>query len=290
MAAGAGRFAPSPTGPLHLGSLLAAAASFLDARRCGVAWRVRMDDLDTPRNQPGAEDAILRALEAHGLWWDGPVTRQSDNLDTYESALRDLQAQDLVFFCNCSRSSLSGYAVYPGTCRRFRSFRRGCAMRVLVNDASVEFDDLIRGHQEENLAASVGDFVVKRRDGVVAYQLATAVDDGSPDIGRVIRGNDLLMNTGRQLFLMDRLGLQRPAYGHVPILVNAQGQKLSKQTYATPLHEADAAANLERVLRCLGLAAAVDRAAGAACETLLEQAAVLWSPERLRSVEAIEIS
>jgi glutamyl-Q tRNA(Asp) synthetase len=289
VAAGAGRFAPSPTGPLHLGSLLAATASFLDARRCGVDWRVRMDDLDTPRNQPGAEAAILRSLEAHGLCWDGPITRQSENLDAYESALRELQAQGLLFFCDCTRSSLHGHLVYPGSCRRFRQFRHGCAIRVEVNDAVVEFDDLIRGHRRENLATSVGDFVVKRRDGIIAYQLATAVDDGAPDIGRVIRGNDLLMNTGRQLFLMDRLELQRPVYGHVPVLVNEHGQKLSKQTYATPLSAVSAAANLTRVLGWLGLGG-VAHGQTHDCETLLQHAVPLWSPERLHSVEAIEIS
>lgn len=289
MAAGAGRFAPSPTGPPHLGSLLAATASFLDARRAGVPWRLRMDDLDAPRNQPGAEGAILRALEAHGLWWDGPVTRQSENLEAYESALAELQTQGLVFFCDCTRSSLAGHAIYPGNCRDRREFRPGCAMRVRVGGYTVEFEDLIRGHQQEDLAASVGDFVVKRRDGIIAYQLATAVDDGSSDIGRVVRGNDLLLNTGRQLFLMDRLGLQRPIYGHVPILVNAQGQKLSKQTHADPLDPGSAAANLLRVLRWLGLAS-VDLAAESDCESLLRQAVRSWSPGHLRSVAAIEIS
>jgi len=289
MARGAGRFAPSPTGPLHLGSLLAATASFLDARSQGVPWRLRIDDLDTPRNQPGAEDAILRALEAHGLFWDGPVTRQSESLETYQAALAKLASQQLLFYCDCSRRRLARETAYPGTCRRYREPRSDCAIRVRVNESTVAFDDLVRGHTEENLASTVGDFVVRRRDGIIAYQLATAVDDGSPAIGRVIRGNDLLANTGRQIFLMEKLGLDRPVYGHVPVLVNSKGQKLSKQTHAAPLALRAAPGNLRRVLGCLGFPAA-ELPAEERCEDLMAWATKAWSLTFLPRRQAIEIS
>ncbi len=250
-AEGAGRFAPSPTGPLHLGSLLAATASYLDARHQGIPWRVRLDDLDHRRNAAGAEDSILRSLELHGLHWDGPVTRQSQCLDRYAGALTALAEQGQLFYCRCSRSMLRGLRTYPGTCRCQLEPLPDSAIRVRVDQAVVTFDDLIQGPQRLVLAES-GDFVVRRRDGIVAYQLATAVDDGAPDITRVVRGRDLLPATPRQIFLMQCLGAKVPVYAHVPLLRNRQGQKLSKQNHAAPLDDQAAAANLALVLRLLG--------------------------------------
>lgn len=250
---GAGRFAPSPTGPLHLGSLLAATASWLDARHVGIPWQVRFDDLDAPRNLPGAERSILIALERHGLHWDGPVVRQSDRLDAYRDALATLDARGELFYCRCTRSELKGLRVYPGTCRGERQPRSDRAARIRVGDAVIEFDDLIQGPQRQALADAPGDFVVRRRDGIIAYQLATAVDDGSPGIARVIRGRDLLPVTGPQIFLMQRLGLTPPVYGHLPLIRSQSGQKLSKQNLAPPLDNARAAENLTQVLALLGL-------------------------------------
>ena len=289
MTRGAGRFAPSPTGPLHLGSLLAATASYLDARIHDLAWLIRFDDLDAPRSQPGAEDLILRALEAHGLRWDASIIRQSENVDAYQAALAELAAMGLLFYCNCSRRSVAQKPVYPGTCRHRTSVTTNCAVRILVDDAVTEFDDLVRGFQREALARTSGDFIVQRRDGIIAYQLATAVDDGSPEIDRVIRGNDLLGTTGRQTFLMSKLGLQPPVYGHIPVLVNAAGQKLSKQAHAKPLGNDDPEANLRRVLSYLGLPED-EESTGCGCEALLEQATESWSLARLPDTEAIEIS
>ncbi len=275
---GAGRFAPSPTGPLHLGSLLAATASYLDARAEGVAWRVRLDDLDRARNQPSAERDILTALEHHGLWWDGPVMRQSEHEERYRAALDRLAADGRLFYCRCSRSRLAGHRVYPGTCRAHTRPRRDSAARVRVKQAVIEFQDRVQGFQRHDLARETGDFVVLRRDGIVAYQLATAVDDGDPGITRVIRGRDLLENTPRQVFLMQCLDLPVPVYAHVPLLVNAAGQKLSKQTYAPPLDLSRPRENLRRVLSILGLGALADDPPDS-CEALLAQAATRFSVE-----------
>ncbi|MDZ7668987.1 MAG: tRNA glutamyl-Q(34) synthetase GluQRS [Gammaproteobacteria bacterium] len=258
--AGAGRFAPSPTGHLHLGSLLAATASYLDARSQGMAWQVRLDDLDEPRSEPGADRAILQALECHGLYWDGPVIRQSDHGERYAAALDALAAAGHLFYCRCSRKDLRDAAIYPGTCREHRSPRPDCAIRVRVGEATVEFDDLLLGPQRVVLARDTGDFVVRRRDGLTAYQLATAVDDGDPAITRVIRGRDLLDSTPRQIYLMRQLGLSIPRYGHIRVLLNAHGQKLSKSTRAAALDLSRPADNVARVLSLLGHTAPPDEA------------------------------
>ena len=249
----AGRFAPSPTGPLHLGSLLAATASYLDARHRGERWYVRIDDLDVPRNVPGAEQAILTSLEAHGLNWDGPVLRQSERLESYEAALVSLETRDLTFNCTCARKQLKGLGPYPGTCRDAAHGPDDAAVRVRVTDQPVRFDDLVMGDVEENLARTTGDFIIRRRDGLIAYQLATAVDDGRPEITRVVRGVDLLDNTARQCHLMQLLSLSPPRYAHVPMILNRDGQKLSKQTHAPALDDSTPAANLRQILPMLGL-------------------------------------
>jgi len=249
----AGRFAPSPTGPLHQGSLLAAVASYLDARACSLDWWLRIDDLDTPRVAPGSEDAIRRTLEAHALCWDGPVVRQSEHIGLYEAALEVLSDQGRLFYCTCTRQMLAGHSVYPGTCRHRTSPLAGAAVRIRVDDQPVRFQDLIHGDQTERLSRTCGDFVIRRRDGQIAYQLATAVDDGSEVITHVVRGGDLLDNTARQIFLMQHLGLSVPGYAHLPILVDAAGQKLSKQTYAPAVDDARPTANLLAVFRYLGL-------------------------------------
>jgi len=236
-----------------MGSLLAATASYLDARSRGERWLLRIDDLDTPRNVPGAEARILSALEAHGLRWDGTVDHQSAHTETYEAALESLIVRELVFFCSCSRSQLAGFRRYPGTCRNRIHPAPATAVRVRTTERPVRFDDLIAGIRTENLSHTTGDFVIRRRDGVTAYQLATAVDDGADHIRRVVRGSDLLDNTPRQIYLMNLLGLQVPEYAHVPTLKNAAGQKLSKQSRAPELDNSRASANLATTLAYLGL-------------------------------------
>ena len=274
MSTAAGRFAPSPTGPLHLGSLLAATASYLDARHRRERWLLRIDDLDLPRNVPGAEDAILKSLEAHGLNWDGPVIRQSDRLDRYRAALEELQRLGHTFNCTCTRKRLKGLGPYPGFCREARHPGDDAAVRVRVNENPISFVDGVVGPVTEVLSESVGDFIIRRRDGLIAYQLATAVDDGEPEITRVIRGGDLLDNTARQIYLMQLLNLSPPFYAHVPMVVHANGQKLSKQTHAAPLDDGQPAANLKKILPMLGLTPPEDLAVA---RELLDWAAAEFS-------------
>ena len=249
----AGRFAPSPTGPLHFGSLLAATASYLDARAAGESWHLRFDDLDAPRNDPGAIESITATLTSHGLIWDGPVVYQSDKLAAYEGALERLDRMGLLFYCTCSRRDLRNDVTYPGTCRAFREPRPDSATRVLVDHAAIEFADRIQGPQSCRIDQTVGDFVVRRRDGLVAYQLATAVDDGSDEITSVVRGADLLDNTPRQIYLMQRLALAPPRYAHIPVLLKPDGSKLSKQTMAPPVDAGRAPENLLGAYRLLGM-------------------------------------
>ena len=249
----AGRFAPSPTGPLHIGSLYTALASFLDAHAEGLAWRLRFDDLDEPRNQPGAESSILRSLEAHGLHWSGAVERQSERLDRYQAALETLRRKARIFYCTCSRKTLAASPIYPGHCRERTAPIPNSAIRVRVDDTPQEFTDLVQGRQLTRLDRTVGDFVIKRRDGPFAYQLATAVDDGHPSIVRVLRGQDLLANTPRQLHLMEVLELPPPAYAHIPVLLNRDGQKWSKQTGAPAVNDRTPRANIRACLTLLGL-------------------------------------
>ncbi len=255
-----GRFAPSPTGPLHFGSLVAALASWLDARAAGGQWLVRMEDLDRPRCEPGAAGTILRQLEAYGLAWDGEVLVQSQRDAAYAAALDALKESGAVFPCACTRSQLAaaprndeGEIIYPGTCRNgLPAGQAGRAWRVRVPDVNIHFHDRIHGELQQNLAGEVGDFVVKRADGLFAYQLAAVVDDAFQGITHVVRGADLLWNTPRQIYLQNRLGLPTPVYAHVPLITNAAGQKLSKQTLAPALPDDRRGTALALALTVLG--------------------------------------
>lgn len=284
-----GRFAPSPTGPLHVGSLVAALASWLDARAAGGRWLVRMEDLDRPRCEPGAADTILRQLEAYGLVWDGPVLYQSRRDDAYMAALDALRAQGAVFPCTCTRSQLApaprnaeGEIVYPGTCRLHALPRVSPhAWRVRVGEADAQpFVDRIHGALQQDLAHEVGDFVVKRADGLFAYQLAVVVDDAFQGVSHVVRGADLLWNTPRQIYLQTLLGLPTPAYAHVPLVTNAAGQKLSKQTLAPALPERGRRAVLARALAVLGHPPPADLV-GAGADELLAWASAHWQIENV---------
>ncbi len=261
-----GRFAPSPTGPLHFGSLVAAVGSHLDARAHGGRWLVRMEDIDQSRNVPGVADAILRALEALGMAWDGEVLYQSTRDDAYRAALAILQKRKLVYPCACSRREIADSAVggidgpvYPGTCRNgLLAGRAARAERVLTRGAKIEFTDAIQGKIVHNLERQIGDFVVKRADGPYAYQLAVVVDDAAQGITDVVRGADLLDSTPRQIYLQQLLGLATPRYAHLPVAVNVMGEKLSKQTLAAPIDDAHPVAILNAALVFLGQDAIAD--------------------------------
>ncbi len=247
-----GRFAPSPSGALHFGSLVAAVGSYLDAKYQQGQWLVRMEDLDTPRNVVGAADDILRTLERYGLHWDASVVYQSQRIALYQAALEALQQHNLVYPCTCSRKTIAAYngeRVYHGHCRQHSAdLHHAHAWRLSVNQVQILFTDRLQGEQSQLLADEVGDFVLKRMDGIFAYQLAVVVDDAAQQISHVVRGADLLDSTPRQLYLQQQLNLPTPQYLHLPIAVNAQGEKLSKQTLATPINSADPVAMLHQVL------------------------------------------
>ena len=254
------RFAPSPTGPLHFGSLIAALGSFLEARSRGGEWRVRIEDVDAPRAVPGAADAILRVLECCGLAWDGPVLYQSRRTESYQAALERLLSLGLAYPCTCTRRELAasphardGGPIYPGHCRAgVRHPGRPRAIRLRVDDVPVLFHDAIQGDCGHCLASEVGDFVICRADGWFAYQLAVVVDDADQGITHVVRGSDLLDSTPRQIYLQRLLNFPTPDYAHLPIVVDRHGHKLSKQTGAPPLDEGHYGPALWAALRWLG--------------------------------------
>jgi glutamyl-Q tRNA(Asp) synthetase len=273
---------------LHLGSLVAAVASWLDARAANGRWLVRMEDLDRPRCEPGAADTILRQLEAYGLHWDGSVMLQSRRDDAYAAALAVLQAQGAAYPCACSRSQLAhaprnaeGEILYPGTCRNgLPAGTLARAWRVHVPDVNTHFHDRIRGGLQQNLARDVGDFIVKRADGLFAYQLAVVVDDATQGITDIVRGADLLWNTPRQIYLQALLDVPTPRYAHVPLITNAAGQKLSKQTLAPALPESGRGEVMALALAALGHPPPAELADASPAE-LLAWASAHWQIENV---------
>ena len=257
-----GRFAPSPSGPLHFGSLVAALGSYLDARAHGGQWLLRIEDVDTQRTVPGAIDDIMRTLADFGFEWDGEVVVQSRRLDLYHAALVRLQLAGEVYPCACSRSaiaaatsarSVDGALRYPGTCRTgLPAGSAARAWRMRVPEREICFVDRVVGTTCQNLARDVGDFVLLRADGLYAYQLAVVVDDAEQGVNAVVRGVDLLDSTARQIYLQQCLGWPTPSYAHLPLVVNAAGEKLSKQTHAAAVSAAQGSAPLADALRFLG--------------------------------------
>ena len=285
-----GRFAPSPTGPLHFGSLIAAVGSFLQAKSMGGEWLVRMEDIDPPREAPGAAADILRTLEAFGLHWDGEVMYQNRRHGVYQAALEKLERLDAVYPCACSRreiadSSVNGVdgPVYPGTCRNgVAPGRSPRAWRVKVDGQRIEYKDAVQGALARDLAMDFGDFVVRRADGFFAYQLAVVVDDAAQGITDVVRGADLLWSTPRQIALQRALGYPTPRYLHVPVATNEQGEKLSKQTLARAIRAERAADTLRRALDFLGQS----MPGGGSVAELLAGATSAWDASRIPRVAA----
>lgn len=281
-----GRFAPSPTGPLHFGSLVTAVASWLDARRHGGVWLIRMDDLDPPREVPGAADTILEQLHTFGLIPDEPVLWQSRRTDAYAGAVRQLLQQGDAFHCALSRKDLaarngihpgSSVAVGPGPDR---------AVRLKVPEKDRVFDDLLQGRQRVNLQHEGGAFVIRRRDGLYAYQLACALDDADTGITHVIRGADLMASTPRQQLILERLRRRQPVYGHLPVLVDDDGEKLSKSAGAATLDMSDVAGTLHRALRALDQSPP-STLSDAPPREQLDWARRHWNPEGLRGRRSI---
>lgn len=280
-----GRFAPSPTGPLHFGSLVTALASWCEAHHQGGRWLVRIEDTDIPRNQLGAEIHILEALHAYGLHADAPIERQQDHLQHYHQIIEALAAAGLVYACACSRKQLSGHATYPNTCRDKKLPLEGNAIRLRVPDQLICFVDRIQGETCENIMHTTGDFVLRRRDDIISYQLAVVVDDMRQNVTNIVRGADLLDNTARQIWLrqclntlqLPHLSSIEPTYCHLPLAMNAQGQKLSKQNLAMPLEHTEIVPTLQKAFAALGQ----KRIEANTVEEFLEMAITHWDLARI---------
>lgn len=272
-----GRFAPSPTGPLHFGSLITAVASYCDAKANQGTWLVRIEDTDIPRIYPGSEEHILRALDAFQLEPDAEIIFQKDRLDIYEDVIQQLRQQDLVYACQCTRKMLGSNHIYQDTCRNLGLAFEHQAIRLKVEDIEICFEDRLQGRHCSELKKDLGDFVLKRRDGIMNYQLAVVVDDYLQGMTHVVRGADLLDNTERQIYLGQLLGYPRLSYMHLPLAMNDQGQKLSKQNLAQALDLTQAPQLLKQALNALHQAE-VDLDTP---ERMLQQAVVQWDIDRI---------
>ena len=251
-----GRFAPSPTGPLHFGSLVSAVASYCQARAMGGEWLLRIEDIDAPREVEGASDDIIQTLANFGFQWDGDITYQNQRSEHYREALASLTEKGLLYPCACSRkeiSKISKPGVYPGTCRDgLPAGRQARSWRVRIPSGNIEFNDAILGPRQFAVEQEIGDFILKRADGLFAYQLAVAVDDTLQGITQVVRGSDLLDSTPRQIYLQRVLGYSSPEYAHHPVVIDEHGGKLSKQRQAPALDHRHISADLHRALAFLG--------------------------------------
>lgn len=272
-----GRFAPSPTGPLHFGSLITAVASYCDAKANQGTWLVRIEDTDIPRIYPGSEEHILRAMDAFQLEPDAEIIFQKDRLDIYEDVIQQLRQQDLVYACQCTRKMLGSNHIYQDTCRNLGLAFEHQAIRLKVEDIEICFEDRLQGRHCSELKKDLGDFVLKRRDGIMNYQLAVVVDDYLQGMTHVVRGADLLDNTERQIYLGQLLGYPRLSYMHLPLAMNDQGQKLSKQNLAQALDLTQAPQLLKQALQALHQAE-VDLDTP---DRMLQQAVVQWDIERI---------
>ncbi|MFB2538895.1 MULTISPECIES: tRNA glutamyl-Q(34) synthetase GluQRS [unclassified Acinetobacter] len=272
-----GRFAPSPTGPLHFGSLLTAFASYCDAKANGGEWLIRIEDTDIPRIAKGSTSDILACLDAFALHSDRPIIYQSQRLDIYQDVIAQLKQQHLVYACQCSRKILGSNHIYQGTCRHLNLEFEKQAIRLKVDDQLICFDDRLQGRQCSNLQQDLGDFILQRRDGIVSYQLAVVVDDALQHVTDVVRGADLLDNTARQIWLGQQLNYPKLSYLHLPLAMNVHGQKLSKQNLAQALDFSNAPYYLANIAQVLGqLPLDIDHP-----EQMLKQAVSQWQVEKI---------
>lgn len=248
-----GRFAPSPTGDLHFGSLIAAVASYLQSKSSGGRWLIRIEDVDQPREVPGSAERILQELTRFGMQSDLPILRQSCRSEAYEAAIERLLELDQAYWCGCSRADLPPSGIYAGTCAAgMPAGKSPRSVRLRVHDKPVSFNDLIQGPMRENLQETVGDFVIRRADGLAAYQLAVVVDDAHQGVTEIVRGADLLDSTARQIYLQNCLGLDTPVYAHHPVVAGSDGRKLSKRLGSDPISKQSPGVTLEMALRFLG--------------------------------------
>ncbi|MFA6015150.1 MAG: tRNA glutamyl-Q(34) synthetase GluQRS [Gallionellaceae bacterium] len=291
-----GRFAPSPTGPLHFGSIVAAVGSYLDAKQHLGTWLVRIEDLDTPRCIPGMADDILNTLDHFGLHSDETVIYQSRRTPAYAEALDKLQNMGIAYPCCCARKEISDSAlhgveglIYPGTCRNgLPPGRQGRSWRIMINSNTLIFNDLSLGEISQALITEIGDFIIKRADGLFAYQLAVVVDDAFQGITHVVRGADLLTSTARQIYLQQLLGFSTPSYLHLPVAINKAGEKLSKQTLAEPVNKLHAVEILMKVLKFLKQNPPPELAE-CTVETILAWGVKNWRAENLIGVRASHV-
>ena len=282
-----GRFAPSPTGALHFGSLVAAVGSYLDARSQGGEWLIRVEDLDPPREVPGAADDILRSLEAFGFEWDGSVLYQSQRLEAYGDAVTDLLHRHQAYPCGCSRKEIAikGQAgaegpIYPGLCRTgLATGKKPRSLRLRTHPEPIVFEDRIQGRIQQSVEAEIADFVLRRADGLYAYQLAVVIDDGWQGINHVVRGCDLLISTPRQIQLQSVTGLPSMVYAHLPLVIDTDGTKLSKQAKSLPVDAKDPLSTLLAALEFLNQPLPGDQAPD--LETLWEWAINYWDIKRI---------
>ena len=288
-----GRFAPTPSAPLHLGSLIAALASYREARRHRGLWLLRIDDLDSPRCPPGTDSLICAQLEAHGLYWDGLPRRQSQHLHEYGEALESLIDSGHIYACACTRAVLAQTSaqgpdgpVYSGTCRESGLDRHGNALRFRIGTGTVALADGWQGEVVRSQDKDIGDFVVRRADGIFGYQLACAVDEFQQGITEVVRGADLLASSLRQILLLGALAWPQPDYRHLPVLADAEGRKLSKQNHAPPIEQRNAARNLSHALEFLGQTPPPDLAAAPVPE-VMDWAQAHWTPESVPGIREI---
>lgn len=276
-----GRFAPTPSGYLHFGSLVAALASYLDAHAAGGAWLLRMEDIDPPREMPGAQQAIVETLKRYGFVWDGAMLRQSERQAAYDAAIGRLLDAGLAYACTCSRKKLEAHpGPYPGFCRDAQHGLEDAAIRLRVPQREYAFVDRVQGEFRQHLGREVGDFVIRRRDGLIAYQLAVVLDDAWQGVTDVVRGADLLDSTPRQLYLQELLGLPQPRYLHLPLIIQPDGHKLGKSFRSPPLQPHEASPLLLRALRALDQRPS-EELDGAAPAKILAWAVAHWDAARI---------